>query len=193
MLFSMHVLESMNLKVKKPMILEVDNKGAVDISHSWSVSGRSRHDSIHHSFLRELNEEGIIEVFWIPTDDNSSDQFTKNLMGPLFEKHIEVYCSEDEYMKKNSEESDSQGEGVGVKKSTINKCDIIPSNVESRAMTPKGHVVSQRNTKVKSASGIDDIGENVILDRIGMKPRSNPNHELGTDHRRKAVRFDTTV
>ena len=140
MLFEMHVLESMKLKVKKPMILEVDNKGAVAISHNWSVSGRSRHDSICHSFLRELNEEGIIEVFWIPTDDNSLDLFTKNLMGPLFEKHVKVYCGEDEYMKKSSDVSDSQGEGVGVKKSTINKCDVIPGNVENRAMTPRGHV-----------------------------------------------------
>jgi hypothetical protein len=33
------VLESMSLKVKKPMILEIDNKGAVDLSKNWSVSG----------------------------------------------------------------------------------------------------------------------------------------------------------
>jgi hypothetical protein len=29
----------MGLKVKKPMILEMDNKGAVDLSKNWSVSG----------------------------------------------------------------------------------------------------------------------------------------------------------
>jgi hypothetical protein len=89
----------MGLKVKKPMILEIDNKGAVDISHNWSVSGRSRHDSVRQSFLRELNEEEIIDVKWIPTDENSSDLFTKNLNGPKFEKHAAVYCGVDEYMK----------------------------------------------------------------------------------------------
>jgi hypothetical protein len=38
MLFDMRVLESMGLKVEKPMILEIDKKGAVDLSKNWSVS-----------------------------------------------------------------------------------------------------------------------------------------------------------
>jgi hypothetical protein len=109
MLFIMRVVESIGLKVKKPMILEMDNKGAVDISHNWSVSGRTRHDSIRQSFIRELVEEGIIEVIWISTDDNSTDLFTKNLSGPTFEKHAAVYNGNDEYMKSSN---DSQGEGV---------------------------------------------------------------------------------
>ena len=46
MIFGMRVLESISLKVKKPMILEMDNKGAVDLSKNWSVSGRTHHDSI---------------------------------------------------------------------------------------------------------------------------------------------------
>ena len=101
MLFDMRVLESMGLKVKKPMILEMDNKGAVDLSKNWSVSGRTRHDCIRQSFLRELNEEGIITVKWIPTEENSADIFTKNLNGPAFEKHASAYIGNDEYMKQS--------------------------------------------------------------------------------------------
>ena len=37
MLYVMRLLESMDLKVKKPMILHVDNKGAVDLANNWSV------------------------------------------------------------------------------------------------------------------------------------------------------------
>jgi hypothetical protein len=34
----------MGFKVKKPMILEIDNnKGAADLTHNWSVGGRTRH------------------------------------------------------------------------------------------------------------------------------------------------------
>jgi hypothetical protein len=40
-LIILRVLESMGLKVKKPMVLEIDNKGAVDLSHNWSISGRT--------------------------------------------------------------------------------------------------------------------------------------------------------
>ena len=98
MLFVMRVVESIGLKVKKLMYLEIDNKGAVDLSHNWSVSGRARHDSVRQSFLRELHKAGVIEVKWISTDYNSADLFTKNLAGPLFERHATFYCGKDEYM-----------------------------------------------------------------------------------------------
>ena len=41
----------------------------------------------------------MIKVKWIPTEDNSTDLFTKNLFGPLFEKHASVYVGVDKYMQ----------------------------------------------------------------------------------------------
>jgi hypothetical protein len=55
-LYSMRVVESLGLKVKKPMILEIDNKGAVDIPNNWSVGGRTKHINTQFYFLRELKE-----------------------------------------------------------------------------------------------------------------------------------------
>jgi hypothetical protein len=43
MLFIMRIIESMGLRVKKPMVLEIDNKGAKDLVNNWSVGGRLRH------------------------------------------------------------------------------------------------------------------------------------------------------
>ena len=43
MLFEMRVLESMGLKVKKPMALEVNNKGAKDLMNNWSIGGCTHH------------------------------------------------------------------------------------------------------------------------------------------------------
>ena len=105
MLFGMHLLESMGLKVKKPMVLELDNKGSKDIIDSWSTSGRTRHIAVRHNFLRELKEEGTLIVRWIPEAQNSSDMFTKNLGGTKFEKFSKTYVGEDKYMT-------SQGESV---------------------------------------------------------------------------------
>jgi hypothetical protein len=105
LLFEMRILESIGLKVKKPMILKVDNKGVFDLINSWSVGGRTRHIDARLNFLRELKEHGLLQVKWIPNDQNSSDLFTKNLQGPLFEKHVAIYCGE--------ETTDSQGESVG--------------------------------------------------------------------------------
>ena len=98
MLFTMRVLESMGLKVKKPMILEIDNKGAVDLANNWSVAGRTRHVAARIAFLRELKEEGLILVQWKSSAEMSSDIFTKNVGGADFEKHAQVYVGKDEYM-----------------------------------------------------------------------------------------------
>ena len=99
MMFVMRVLESMGLHVKKPMILQVDNKGAHDLTHNWSIGGRTRHVDVRMHFLRELKEDEIVLVEWIPGTENSSDLFTKSLHRPLFEKHATIYVGRDKYMK----------------------------------------------------------------------------------------------
>jgi hypothetical protein len=105
LLFEKRVLESIGLKVRVPMILNVDNKGVMDLANNWSVSGRTRHITVRTNFLRELKEQGLLIVEWISSCDNSSDIFTKNLQGPLFNKHAGVYVSD-------MFSTDSQGEGV---------------------------------------------------------------------------------
>ena len=99
MLFAMRVVESIGLKVKKPMLLWVDNKGAVDLFNGWGVSGRTRHIGTKLNFLRELKEEGTLEVRWQSSELNSSDLFTKNLGGMLFERHTAKFVGHDKYME----------------------------------------------------------------------------------------------
>jgi hypothetical protein len=111
MLYEMRVLESIGLKVQLPMVLEVDNKGVVDLANNWSVGGRTRHISVRVNFIRELKEQGLLCVVWIPMDENSADLFTKNLPGPLFEKHANVFIGNGSDDLSNL--LDSQGESVG--------------------------------------------------------------------------------
>jgi hypothetical protein len=96
MLYTKNVLESMELKAKLPMILEMDNKEGVD-SNSWSVGGHMRHVGTKQMFLHELKEEGIINVKWIPGKTYDADLFTKNLDGPTFKKFARVFLGEDQY------------------------------------------------------------------------------------------------
>ena len=56
MMYVMKVLETLELKVKKPMIVEFDNKGAVDLA-----------------------EQGTTLVKWIRMHLNEADIFTKNV------------------------------------------------------------------------------------------------------------------
>jgi hypothetical protein len=97
MLFCMRVMESIGLRVKKPMKLSIDNKGAVDYANNWSTGGRMRHSVIKLGFLRELKEAGIIIVDWCRSEDMPADLFTKNLPAPLFKRHTKVFCGDDDY------------------------------------------------------------------------------------------------
>jgi hypothetical protein len=88
MLYVYRVLKDMGLTVQLPMILEIDNSGAVDIFNNWASSGRTRHMDVRMKFLRELKEANLIRTVWCSTHTNETDVFTKNCPGPLFNKHI---------------------------------------------------------------------------------------------------------
>ena len=94
MLYIMHVLEGAGLKVRKPLMLKMDNKGAIDLINNYSVGGRTKHIDIRQYFLRKLKEKEIVKTTWIADAENCSDLFTKNLSGPLFEKHAATFISE---------------------------------------------------------------------------------------------------
>jgi hypothetical protein len=99
MLYCKNVLESMGLKVKLPMLLEMDNKGAVDLANNWSVGGQTRHVNVQQCFLRKSKESKIIDIHWIKGSENNADAFTKNLDGPAFGKCIKTLVGQDVYMK----------------------------------------------------------------------------------------------
>jgi hypothetical protein len=82
------LIKSMKLKVKLPMEIRVDNKGAKDLVNNWSIGGRTRHVGVRLNFIRELKENGIIEVKWIKSEDNVADISKKNLPANLYKKHV---------------------------------------------------------------------------------------------------------
>ena len=95
MMYTKNILESLELSVELPMVLEIDNRGAVDLLNSWSVGGRTRHVGVKLNYLRELKEQGIMVYQWVSGDENDADMHTKNVPGPLLEKHSRVYFGED--------------------------------------------------------------------------------------------------
>ena len=92
------MLKSLELEVKLPMVLEMDNKGAVDLANNWSVGGRTRHVDVRNYFLRELKEQGLLVIKHVPGELNNADIFTRNVSGPTFNRHIPLYMGMDEYM-----------------------------------------------------------------------------------------------
>ncbi len=80
-IYQKNTLESIGLKVELPMILEMDNKGAVNLVNSFSVGGHTRNINIKQCFLRELKEAKVLVVKWIPGSENEADTSQRTLMG----------------------------------------------------------------------------------------------------------------
>ena len=90
------------------MILQIDNKGAVDLLNNWSAGGRTRHMvDTRLNYMRNLKEEGLMRYVWCPNAEMHADMFTKNLNEKDLNQQTKTYCGKDEYM------TDAQGEGVG--------------------------------------------------------------------------------
>ncbi len=91
MLYMKNVLESLELRVKLPMVLEMDNQGAVYLANNWSIGGRTRHIDVQSVFLGELKKAGVLVIKWILGAVNEADIFTKNLDGPTFQQYTRVF------------------------------------------------------------------------------------------------------
>jgi hypothetical protein len=89
--FIVQVLESINVKIEYPIIVHVDNVGAIFLANNKTTSERTKHVDIRHHFVREHIEDGIVKIVFVKSCDNDADIFTKNLAGEPYEKHTEKF------------------------------------------------------------------------------------------------------
>ena len=54
-LYDRRILISLELEVKFPMLLEIENKGTSDLINNWSVGGRTRDVGISQFSLHGMN------------------------------------------------------------------------------------------------------------------------------------------
>ena len=86
-LFVAQVLLDLGIPVHTPIQVKVDNIGAIFMSGNASSSTRTRHVDTRWHFVRELQEQGVVEVVFVRTADNWADGFTKNVSKDIAEEH----------------------------------------------------------------------------------------------------------
>jgi hypothetical protein len=102
-MFLFNVLADMEINVELPVQVHVDNQGAVHMSKNNSTTSRTKHIDVRYKYIRELIDDGMIEVTFVPTRDNDADLFTKNLPSELFQLHA------DKLTKNKPQTKESQG------------------------------------------------------------------------------------
>jgi hypothetical protein len=87
-IFVKQVLETMGIGVKLPIIINVDNVGAINLSNNHSLGQRTKHIDMRINFVREFVEDGIIKTKFDVTANNEAYTHTKNTSEETFKKHV---------------------------------------------------------------------------------------------------------
>ena len=71
-------------------LLRANNQGAIQLSNNNKFHTCTKHIDVHYHFIHEALKNQLLEIKYVPTDENIVDIFTKLLSRPLFEKFTEM-------------------------------------------------------------------------------------------------------
>ena len=76
----------MRFKIKSISLL-VDNQGAMFLTSNTAQEGCTKHIEILEHYIHEHVQKEKVKLFYIPTNEQQADIFTKNLTWQHFEKN----------------------------------------------------------------------------------------------------------
>jgi hypothetical protein len=96
--FVTQLLESIGIPVEYPIVVRVDNVGAIFMSENITATNRTRHIDVRYHFIREIIEDGVVKIQFVRTAENKADPFTKNVKSDIYTASIQDYMiSKDQF------------------------------------------------------------------------------------------------
>ena len=92
-LFVAQLMKFVGMKLVYPLIVNVDNIGAIFITEN-SVGRRTRHIDARYHFVQEYVEDGTVKIVFVRTDKNRADTNTKNVDPATYKRHTDVYMND---------------------------------------------------------------------------------------------------
>lgn len=95
LLFVKQIVEFLGVPLQLPMVVHVDNNGAIYLANN-SISGtRTKHIDTRVHFVRDLTqaEPPVLKTIFVRTEDNQADTFTKNVSNDLFWRLTSKYMT----------------------------------------------------------------------------------------------------
>ena len=89
-LFIKQVMEFMDLIISFPVIVHVDNIGAIYMTKGQEGK-RTKHIDARYHFVREYVEDGVLKILYVKSEENMADPYTKNTSEIIFDKHFSPY------------------------------------------------------------------------------------------------------
>ena len=107
--FIVQILRFLGVEVKTPVEVKVDNVGAIYMSQNQASSTRTRHMDTRWFYVNDLQDDGLIIVKFVWSEENVSDVATKNVSAMTMDKHIDTITAERNYW--NSDNGDRKETG----------------------------------------------------------------------------------
>ena len=92
--FVYQLLQSIGVNVKLPIVVCVDNMGAIFMTENTSTSRRTKHVHIRYRYVNEMVINGFLKIVFVKTKDNVADIFTKNVTSEVYKTHVKSFLSE---------------------------------------------------------------------------------------------------
>jgi hypothetical protein len=101
--FIIMLLQSIGIEPTLPVIINVDNVGAIFMAENMSATARTRHVDARYHFIREMIVDNLIKVIFVKTDNNDADIFTKNTTQQVYDNHVKKYLVDKENFENSNE------------------------------------------------------------------------------------------
>ena len=86
-LFISKLMEFVDLKCKYPIVVHVNNMGAIYLTNKDRTGTRTKYIDTCYHYVRNYIEDGILKVIFVQLADNKANLFTKNLGIEDFKRH----------------------------------------------------------------------------------------------------------
>ena len=110
--FVYQLLQSIGVIIKLPIVVRVDNVGAIFMSENTSTSGRTKHVDIHYRYVNEMVMDEFLKIVFVKTKENVVDIFTKNITSEVYKTLVKSFLSERSSL--NNEWINRDREGVRI-------------------------------------------------------------------------------
>jgi hypothetical protein len=107
------ILLTMDVLVQLPIMVRVDNVGAIFMSESHSTTGNTKHIYIRYNFVRQYVDEGYLKTIFVKSGDKLSNRYSKNTSVEVYERHHGEFVADKSYIEHNDCNSYDR-KGVGA-------------------------------------------------------------------------------
>ena len=76
-MFIIHLLGGMKISVKYPVMVRVDNIGAIFMASNITTKSHTRQMDIRYKYVNDYVEARVVKIIFVKPADNDSDILTK--------------------------------------------------------------------------------------------------------------------